>query len=229
MALAIHRGEQLLKDVEAYQQLQRLQGSGLLTWIEQKNFHHHRREAAKELQKYAQRALERGDYESAQRGLKVVLELYGDDLQGNSEQRAKIEQGLALTNRQLQQAKPQPAKIPKRKNSPLPLAELQHALDTGDLQRAQQLLDRIRQQSPQHPQLLPLELKFQTQLNNRVQAAIKQGNNLYSQGKIERALAVWRDATTLAPNNVELLANIARAEKVLENLRALSKPISTRP
>ncbi|WGL17770.1 hypothetical protein PVT68_05610 [Microbulbifer bruguierae] len=226
MELAIQQGEQLLKDAEAYQQLRQLQGPGLLNWLELKHHLRKSRESAQALQKYSQRALAREDYVLARRGLEIAQRLYSEDAQKDSDQLEQIERDLAMINRQLQPPKPQPVSIPKV-NDDITVTELQQALETGDLVSARQHLNRLQQQSPEHPQLLPLQSRFHIQLNNRVQAAIKQGNDLYSQGRIEPALEVWRQTRILAPDNIELLGNILRAEKVLENLKALSIPSST--
>lgn len=228
MELEIHRGEQLLKDTEAYRQLRQLKGPGVLTWLELKNFQRKRRASAQALQEHAQQALARQDYSLAKRALTIAQGLYGDDLPQDSGQRAQLERNLALATRQLRpvRSKPQmrPVKRSEESEDKVPVADLQHALDNDDLLSARQHLEQLQHQSPQHPQLPPLQIQFETQLHARIQSAIQQGNNLYSQGNIEQALAVWRKASILAPDNVQLLANIARAEKVLQNLRALSPP-----
>ncbi|MFC6978980.1 hypothetical protein [Microbulbifer taiwanensis] len=220
MELAIHRGEQLLKDAEAYQLLRQLKGPGPLTWLELNAYRRKCRASAKELQRYAQRALERQDYALARRGLQIAQRLYGDD-----DQREDIQRGLALANRQLRQVKRQPVKVIVDNRAAV---ELRQALDAGDLLGARQQLHQLRQKSPRHPQLPSLQSRFRIQLNLRIETAIKRGNELYSRGDIDGALTVWRQAEILAPDNVELLASIARAEKVLQNLRDLSTPPSTK-
>ncbi|WP_323844850.1 hypothetical protein [Microbulbifer magnicolonia] len=214
MDLAIHRGEQLLKDAKAYQRLRQLKGAGLPTWLELNVYQHKCRKSAKELQHYAQRALERQDYALARRGLQIAQRLSGDDYQLDD-----IERDLALANRQLRQAKRQPAKASVENDA---VVELQQALDAGDLLSARQHLNRLQQRSPRHPQLAPLQAQFRTQLAVRVETAVKRGNDLYSRGDIDGALEIWREAETLDPDNVELLASIVRAETVLQNLRILS-------
>lgn len=227
MELEIHRGEQLLKDAEAYQHLQQLKGPGALTWLELKNYYRKRRTSAQVLQQHAQRALKREkpeDFALAQRALRIAQSLYGDDLQQNTELRESLEQDLAIANRHLQRARPLPTRATPDKNDKTQIAQLQQALDAGDLLSARQQLDQLQQQSPRHPQLPLLTSQFLTRVNAYVETAIKLGNDLYSQGEIEQALVVWREANTLDRDNLELLGNIARAEKVLENLRALSMP-----
>ena len=224
MELAIQRGEQLLQEAEAYQRLQQLKGPDVLTWLELKNFQRKCRGSAQALQDHAQQALQREDYTLAQRSLKVARRLYGNDLLQDPDQREKIDQDLALAHRELRQTQPQAARGSLKKDNQAPVIEFKQALAAGDLLSARQHLDRIQQESPQDPQLLPLQAQLRLQLNARVEAAIKRGNDLYSKREIERALTVWREAKTLDPDNVELLTNIARAEKVLENLRALSAP-----
>ena len=234
MELAIHQGEQLLKDAEAYQRLQQLQGPGVLNWLELKNFDRKRRASAQSLLEYAQQAMQQQqpeDYTLAQRALTVAKGLYGDDLQQaqNVTLREVIEKNLAQANRKVRQAKP-PARAyrptPKKADKSISVADLQQALDTGDLLTAQQELKALQLAAPQHPGLAPLQVEYQQQLNARVETAIQRGNALYAQGEIERALDIWHEAKALAPENLDLAASISRAEKVLENLRALSSPQS---
>jgi len=220
MDLAIHRGEQLLKDASAYQRLQQLKGPGLLTWLELNRYQRQCRKSAKELQHYAQRALERRDYSLALRGLQIAQRLYSDGYQSDD-----IERYLALANHQLRQTQRQPAKASPDDNGAV--EALQQALDAGDLPGARQHLNRLRQRSPRHPQLSSLQTQFRAQLDLRIETAIKRGNALYSQGDIDGALDVWREAKVLDPDNVELLTSITRAEKVLQNLRSLSASPTT--
>ncbi|QIL88700.1 tetratricopeptide repeat protein [Microbulbifer sp. SH-1] len=232
MELEIHRGEQLLKDAEAYRRLQQLKEPGALTWLELKNYDRQRRASAGALQESAQKALLREkpeDIALARKALTIARGLYGDDLQQDDVLRQSLEQDLAAANRHLRRASPRPARAPQQKPDENHVAELQRALESGDLPSARQQLNWLQQHSPQHPQLLPLQSRFRMQLNTRVDTALTRGNHLYSQGEIERALQVWREANALDPDNVELLGNIARAEKVLENLRALSAPAGTSP
>lgn len=230
MELAIHQGEQLLKDAEAYQRLQQLQGPGVMNWLELKNFDRKRRASAQSLVEYAQHAIQRKsseDYALAKRALTVAQGLYGDDLRKleNKELRDTIARDLALASRKLRPAaKAQPARAVSQKTEMMPVTDLQKALRSGDLFTARKLLTRLQQQAPQHPQLRPLQSQFDTQVKTRVDYAIRRGNALYSQGEINQALSVWREARILAPNNVELQANIARAEKLLENLKVLTAP-----
>ncbi|WP_299591887.1 hypothetical protein [uncultured Microbulbifer sp.] len=224
MDLEIHRGEQLLKDVEAYQRLHKLKGPGLMNWLELKNFNRKRRASAKDLQEHAQAALGRREYALAQRGLEVARGLYGDDLQPDSGELEKIESDLALTRQKLSPPKRRPARVSPVKDNKVAILKLQEALSAGELIEAQKYLQELQQRSPAPSQLRPLQIQYQAQLDARVNGAIQQGGELYSQGKIEQALDVWREARNLAPENVELQSNIARAEKLLENLRALSAP-----
>nr|WP_010132998.1 hypothetical protein [Microbulbifer agarilyticus] len=235
MEIAIHQGEQLLKDIDAYKRLQQLQGRDVLTWVELKNFNRKRRASAEELQKYAELALLRKDYGLAQSGLKVAKALYSDDLVQEDESQKRLEQNLAEANRQLRKRNPRRTKVvartpaPATKAQPIPTDELERTLANGDLPGARQQLTQLEQQAPDHPQLKALQARFDSMLNAQLESALQRGNELYSQGDIEQALAVWREANTFAPENIELRGNISRAERVLENLRALTAPNGAKP
>lgn len=223
MELAIHRGEQLLHHAEAHQRLRQLKGPDVLTWLELKSFQRQCGSSVQALQDHGQKALQRENYAQAQRALKVARKLYNHDPQQDDEQRKAIDHDLALANHRLRHSSPRTIRrVPKKKDNKRGVAELQQALNAGDLQSTRQQLNRLRQQSPQNPLLQPLQSQFQKQLNTRVETAIKRGNDLYTKGEIEQAAEVWREAQALDPGNVELTTNIARAEKVLKNLKALS-------
>ena len=66
---------------------------------------------------------------------------------------------------------------------------------------------------------------FGRELNSRIDSNVKQGievgRKLYSQGEIERALAVWNKLREIDPNNDYLISHIERAERVMKKLGEL--------
>jgi hypothetical protein len=66
---------------------------------------------------------------------------------------------------------------------------------------------------------------FKQQLDKRIEQDIEEGietgRKFYTQGKIERALAVWHSLQELNPHHEKLNAHIARAEKVLKKIKRL--------
>ena len=215
--LAMHQGEQLLKDADAYQRLQQVKGRSLLTWLELNRYQGLRIKSAKALQGYMQDAMQRQDYYLAHRGLTIAQHLYGD------EKNSVIEQNLIIANRHLQKTNRQLAKRTGKKYQHARLvSHFQNALQAGNLMSAQRNFQQLQRQYPHYEKLLLFQVQLQAKLNVQVSIAIEQGKDLYSEGKVDQALDVWRQAKKLDPRNVELLASIARGERVLANLHNLS-------
>ncbi len=59
-------------------------------------------------------------------------------------------------------------------------------------------------------------------IRETVQARLDEGTSLYSRGRFEEALAVWRVAEELDPGNEQVRANIKRASRVINRLEELS-------
>ena len=220
--LAIHQGEQLLQNASAYDSLQRVTPANFLTWIEVNAYDRRRDRSAKALKRYAARALKRDDYYLARRCLSLSYRLREDD---------EVKHDLILADAYIRQVKQRvagntdPAPVVAAKGQPnaeLLVGEFYHALRRDDFLRARKYLSELQQAYPRHRSLVSMSSQYRLKLNRRVNDAVENGKVLYSEGKVEQALRVWREVEPLAPNNIELLSSIARAEKVLQNLKTLS-------
>lgn len=215
--MAIHRAEKLLKDADAYQRLRQVKGPGFFTWLELNRYQGQCQKSANELQRFANNAVERQDYYLARRGLVLAQRLYGE------ERSTAVEQGLAFVNDKLNGISTRNTKYSSKKQRRIVLeSRFQQGLQEGNLILSRRSFEELQQQYPHYKNLLSFEMQLKAQLNIRVATAIEQGKDFYSEGKLEQALQVWRQAKKLDPDNVELLASIARAETVLANLRDLS-------
>ncbi|MFA5626753.1 MAG: hypothetical protein WCX90_06075 [Thiohalomonadaceae bacterium] len=115
-----------------------------------------------------------------------------------------------------------PATKSKGKTKDL-LQQYQNAYAQQNWLEAQRLLALLRQKK--NP---PEELdELSTDLNARVAEAVNQylahGNRLYAQEKYELALATWRRANLLKPDNSQINDQISRVERVLDKLRSLQE------
>ncbi len=102
------------------------------------------------------------------------------------------------------------------------LKRFNDAFRSRDLLTAQRVMAQILAQEVRPPDTKILAGKLEQAIEERVKEALVTGRSLYSHGKIEDAVKVWRDALPLQPDNRELKEHIERAERVLEKLRKLS-------
>ncbi|MDB2410413.1 hypothetical protein N9W57_07315 [Pseudomonadales bacterium] len=56
-----------------------------------------------------------------------------------------------------------------------------------------------------------------------MERATAQGEVYYSEGNIEAALIAWQAVLPLAPNDAQLLANIERAQRILDKVKTLKQ------
>lgn len=102
------------------------------------------------------------------------------------------------------------------------LAEARAAREAGDYQTATQALERARKANPDHPEVAGEEVALEQAIENFVTARLAEGDRLYAQGRIERALQLWREADTLRPS-AELSERIEKAERFLQRYRSLKE------
>lgn len=103
------------------------------------------------------------------------------------------------------------------------LSAYELAFSGGDLLQARKALAELQAAQPGSDTVEALEAQFQAAVAERVGRGMEESRRLYSQGKIQQALDNWTALSRLDPENGELIANIARAEKVLAKLRELNE------
>ena len=74
---------------------------------------------------------------------------------------------------------------------------------------------------PDDGELLGQDTYLQEVFQREVLFARQQGEKLYAEGKIEEALAVWQSVVKMAPNDLQLAANIQRAQRILAKVEQL--------
>lgn len=99
--------------------------------------------------------------------------------------------------------------------------QVEEALSKREAGRARQALTELQQLFPTEPQLPKYQQNLKPLAQEQVQVLQAEGNRRYRDGDIAGALTVWKQAQALAPDNPELPALIARAEKVQSNLNSL--------
>ncbi len=65
--------------------------------------------------------------------------------------------------------------------------------------------------------------KLDSTLKQQAEILFSVGDQLYRDGQLEQAVAVWQSLLKLTPDNTSVKARIERAEHVLNKLQALRK------
>lgn len=103
------------------------------------------------------------------------------------------------------------------------LPQYHAAWQSQNWHEAQRLL-ALLELEPEIPDELPqLRSELAEKIADIVSRLILQGNTLYTEEKYEQALATWRKAKILDPDNPHLEAQILRGQRVLEKLQALQE------
>ena len=101
--------------------------------------------------------------------------------------------------------------------------EYEDAFEANDLTKARSVLAELKAVEPKSDKVEQLEAELDGAIGKRVKRGMEESRRLYSQGKIQQALDNWRELNQLDPENEEIKAHIARAERVLAKLRELSE------
>lgn len=108
------------------------------------------------------------------------------------------------------------------------LNQFDAAFRARDLATAKRIMDQIMARDVRPAGVHSRQEQLQAAIDRRVQEGLVTGRSLYSQGRIQEALAEWKGVLALQPDNKALREHIERAERVLDKLRRLStqKPAS---
>lgn len=88
---------------------------------------------------------------------------------------------------------------------------------------AKAILSAMLKQRPGDNALLDEQQQLSDSLLVEIERATALGEAYYSEGNIEDALTAWQAALPLAPNDSHLLANIERAQRILDKVKALKE------
>lgn len=212
--LSINQGEQLLKDERSYEQIAQLKPSSLLTRLEISAYERKRRKVSDQLLTQGKLAIERRDYSLARRCLAIAQRLEPTDEVGDALQLADAR--LNKTGRVI----PLPSRM-RESSLHARIEQYQQTLEKGDLSLARRQLTQLQQQFPDNADLQTLDAQLRILIEAKVVAASQHAKVLYSEGNVQQALALWQEILPLDPDNPDLQLNISRAQRVLENLRAL--------
>ena len=68
-----------------------------------------------------------------------------------------------------------------------------------------------------------MEADLNAAITSKIKRGIETGRTHYRRGQIQPAVDTWNELVRLEPDNEELNAHIARAQRVLDNLDQLKK------
>lgn len=86
---------------------------------------------------------------------------------------------------------------------------------------ARELLDQMLNERPHDGELQGQDTYLKEVFQKQVSSARESGEQLYAEGKIEEALAVWQSVLKMAPNDLQLATNIQRAQRILAKVQEL--------
>lgn len=193
-----------------------------------RSYRHHREreQLARELMGCGYQALEERRYELAESCLKMASQLTEDENVKIRllalEERHQEKERKTLARAQAQQEAETEA---RQAHTVEELTELklryQYLVDAGWLAAAREILAELQNRAPSDPEIMLWGAKLQALIKQRVADQTAEGQALYSAGRMREALAVWREAQKLAPEDSVLQAHITRAERFLAKLERL--------
>ena len=199
---------------------------------------------ARKLTDYSLRFIEYKDLGLAQRCLDSVAKIPGPLLPANildarnslareqkrvAEEKARQDRARARANAKRKAHISKSRKAERRKRSAQLQKHIKEALREKEFPRARQLMDELSELDGGNAQVTILGERVNYQIATIVKQRLDYGNSLYRQERIEDAKKIWEEALPLDPDNIELLSNIRRAERVLENVEALRRGGNTKP
>jgi len=98
---------------------------------------------------------------------------------------------------------------------------------TTELIRYKNEILTLYQQDKSNKKIIKLKKELESRIDKELNTGIKEGQILYSQGRIQQALNRWNELQQLSPKNVKLNDYIHRAERVLKKLHSLSESPNT--
>lgn len=101
------------------------------------------------------------------------------------------------------------------------LMKAQQDMQAGKLKKSIQSYRQIPGIDKRHGLVKSFKQELDSRIHTSVKEGIEVGRKLYSQGDIERALAIWHDLQEIAPDNEYLLSHIDRAKRVLKKLKKI--------
>ncbi len=215
--LLLSRGERLLRDAPLVAEVHRVIPGDRSARVAREELTEEAHDTARALLDYGEAALQRGDFDLAERGIRLAEALDHDD---ELDHRILIALNQ-IENHQIEQNRRELARNLKT------LSQLEDdfrdALRKRKLLTAKLLLEKMQSLEVKPAAFRKHRDALDTAIARRIQEALDTGRRLYSQGKIRAALKNWQSVLPLEPTHPELNTHIRRAERVLEKLDRLGR------
>jgi hypothetical protein len=205
--MLLRRARALVQYQAIYEKLEKLIPDDYNARYDINKYKSEKQELAAELMDCGEFSLEARDYSLAEECIDLSNQLLA------SEAKQKSLASIRKTKKNLDN---------RRRSSEL--IEAYHAAyDGGDFPRARYHLETLIALDGSHSKARELKAQLDRDINLRVEKGITEGKTLYSQGKINEALAVWEGLLKIDPKNEELASLISRGKKVSSKIRKLEK------
>lgn len=183
------------------------------------NLHYDAERIAESLTERGLTAMESNDLGTAGRTLPLAAQLKPSARITAAEKKLSAAEAQEL--RRKRQARERTRKLEQERRAGALRVSFEQARADGDLVRARELLKRLLSLAGKDPHNRRLADSFDKQLDAVVQQRLDEGALLYSQGRIEEAMARWRNVLELDPDHEEAGANLERAQRVAQRVQQL--------
>lgn len=226
--VSLLRGEHLAAKAPLVDMAQEVHPRGMKTRWQAYLHDRETEKLAQELGRCGELALEESRYDLAESCLRMAVALTEDESTAKRlaalQQRGVEAQAETAARTKAEQQAEAAARVARKTEQVGQLkARYRDLVEAGWWAAAKEVLAELQEQVPDDPDVVTWTGEFQRVVADRVEANIKEGQALYSRGRLHEALAVWQDAAKLAPENPVLQAHISRVERFIAKLERLNK------
>jgi tetratricopeptide (TPR) repeat protein len=219
--LLLARAHSLIRERPMYEELHRISPGNARAHEQYQRAEREARELAEELRDLGEAALDADDPLLAVEALTLAHAL--SPVQGGADRLDEAESArqARLVMLQVQPIAERDANETWTAQDQALLERYHNAFRSGDLALARHLLEDLSRRHPDNEEIYRQRPVLSRAIDTHVSAGLERGLRLYTHGRIEEALDIWRPLRALAPENRELEAHVERAERVQRRLEAL--------
>lgn len=205
--MMLRRGRALVQYQTIYEKLEKLIPDDYSARYDITRYEKEKQDVAGELQDYGEYSLDSKNYALAEECISLSNQLVP------TSEKQKTLNNIIKTRKVVED---------KRRSNEL-LDAYQKAYENGDYAKAREQLEALIALDAGNKQARELKTRLDRDINLRVEHDIARGKTLYSEGKINEALAIWEALLKIDPKNEELTSLITRGKKVSTKIKTLEK------
>jgi len=228
LELLLHEGRSLLETARQHRELAQVNPGYLSLDWDLRNYRARRGSVARKLLEVGLQVQREGDLRLAQHCLIMAQRLEDSAAIRAALQRLpqiepveEVEEFQPLRHRKT--ARYASHQLKQRRRLGTLLGEYARVRDRNDLVAAREIMQQMLEIDPGHPRVRELKAEQDELIRQAVERDIARGDDLYSQERIEEAVAVWQRALRLAPFDKELRHKLDRARTALETLQEIKQ------